>query len=930
MIKRNVQSPLLNYLCLLAIMFSLFGFSSNKLSASGTTTLTNLRTEYKTNPIGIDIVQPRFSWEIITTSKNFIQAAYQIQTAETKEYLSAGKNILWDTGKIESDKSNQVVYSGPELKSGERIYWQVKIWGNDGSESLWSNFAFWEMGLQNINDWKANWIEAEIKEEILKNEPCPIFRKEFNVNKKIKSARAYVTSHGIYEFHINGKKIGDQLFTPGWTSYNKRLQYFTYDIASALRNGGNAIGAMVADGWYRNFRGYDSLHIFYGNTLALLLQLNIEYEDGTTENIMTDSSWKSSTGPILMSNFYDGEIYDARLEKSGWDSPDYNDNDWNKTIERDFSKTVLVAPEGQAVRVTEIIKPVKIFKAPNGDLIIDMGQNMVGFLQFKLKGSQGAKITLRHGEVLDQQGNLYTANLRTANQKLEYTFKGGGIETYEPHFTFQGFRYVAVVDYPGEISLDDFIGKVIHSDMMLTGNFECSDAMVNQLQHNILWGLKGNFIDVPTDCPQRDERMGWTGDAQVFAPTACFNVDAASFYTKWMKDFIADQKKDGAIPWVIPDLNDPAGGEGDSKKSAATGWSDADVIIPWTIYQNYDDTRILDIQYESMKKWLEYIRKQAGDSFLWNTGSHQGDWLAFATTSPDYPGATTDRDLIATAYFYYSASILQKTAALLGKKYDADDFSGLMKNIKAAFQKEFITPNGRLASNTQTAYVLALAFDLYPDNLKADAAKRLADDVKIFGHITTGFLGTPLICEVLSDNGYTDLAYMLLFRKQYPSWLYPITMGATTIWERWDGIKPDSSFQAKSMNSFNHYAYGAVGKWLYSYVAGIKIDTYKPGYKNIIINPCLTDSLTYAKAEYHSIYGKVVSGWKTNVNIVSLHVEIPPNTTAKVFLPSDNKENIFESSILLTDNKEIKLVDSSNGKTVVKIGSGEYHFEIRN
>ena len=915
---------------LLFTFFILPGFLFHEISASDSISLKNLRIEYKTNPIGIDILQPRFSWEIVTAARNFMQTGYQIRTAETKEDLSEGKNLLWDSGKILSGKSNQIVYEGPGLNSGQRIYWQVKIWGNDGNETSWSSAAFWEMGLLNVADWNAKWIEADIKEDTNSYEPCPMFRKEFEINKQIKSARAYVTSHGIYEFHINGKKVGDQLFTPGWTSYNKRLQYQTYDVTTELKKGRNALGVMIADGWYRNFRGFDRRQLFYGDKLAPLLQINIEYLDGTKENIISDASWKSSTGPIIMSSIYDGETYDARLEKEGWDKPGYNDKDWNKTIERDFNKDVLIAPQGPAVRVTEIIKPVREFKAPNGNLIVDMGQNMVGFLQFKLKGDAGTKITLKHAEVLDQKGNLYTENLRTAKQKLEYTFKGDGVETYEPHFSFQGFRYVEITDYSGEISLNDIAGKIIHSDMTQTGNFECSDAMVNQLQHNIQWGLKGNFLDVPTDCPQRDERMGWTGDAQVFAPTACFNVDAASFYTKWMKDFIADQKKDGAVPWVIPDIFDPKGGEGNSQRSAATGWADADIIIPWTIYQNYGDIRILEVQYNSMKKWIDYIRAQAGDSYLWTNGKHFGDWLAFATTQSDYPGATTDKDLIATAYFYYSTSILQKTAELLGKKEDAADFKELMKNIKAAFQKEYITSNGRIASNTQTAYILALTFNLYPDNLRANAAKRLAEDVQNFGHITTGFLGTPLICEVLSDNGYTNLAYMLLFRKQYPSWLYPITMGATTIWERWDGIKPDGSFQNKDMNSFNHYAYGAVGKWLYSYVAGIKIDPEEPGYKNIIIAPCITDSLTFAKAEYYSIYGNVLSGWKVKSNIISLDVEIPPNTTAKVLLPSYKKENIYENSTPLEKSNNVKLNNSINGKTEIQVGSGIYHFEIRN
>ena len=926
--KTKLQNLKVNN-CIGILVVIVFTLLNLKVFAADNIRLTNLRTEYKVNPIGIGTELPRLRWEILSGTKDFLQTAYEIRTAASRKDLLSGENIFWDSGKIESDQSNQVVYKGPKLKSGERVYWQVKVWGNNGESSKWSEPMFWEMGLLNISDWSAKWIVPDLKEESGKANPCPYLRKEFKTNKKIVSARAYVTSHGLYELHINGKKISDRLFTPGWTSYNKHLQYQTYDVTSEVQNGNNALGVILADGWYRNFRGYDRRSQFYGDQLGLLLQLKIVYDDGSTQNIISDDSWKSSYGPILMSSIYDGETYDARREMNGWDKPGFNDASWNKTTEKNYSMDMIVSTVGPPVRITETVKPIKKFTAPNGDLIFDMGQNMVGFVEIKLKGNAGDKIILRHGEVLDQDGNLYTANLRSAEQKIEYIFKGNGIETYEPHFTFQGFRYVAVTKYPGEISLDDINGKVVHSDMTFTGSFECSDNMINQLQHNIQWGLKGNFLDVPTDCPQRDERMGWTGDAQAFAPTACFNVDAATFYTKWMKDFTADQKKDGAVPWVIPDLFDPAGGEGNDNHSAATGWADASVIVPWTVYRNYGDIRILESQYETMKKWVNYMRAQAGDTYLWTTGSHFGDWLAYATTRSDYPGATTDKDFLATSYFYYSTSILQKTAKLLGKENDAKDFSDLMKKIKSAFQKEYITPNGRLSSNTQTAYVLALAFDLYPENMRANAAKRLADDVLKFGHITTGFLGTPLICEVLSDNGYAGVAYKLLFRKQYPSWLYPITMGATTIWERWDGIKPDGSFQDVGMNSFNHYAYGAVGKWLYSYVAGIRIDPNIPGYKKIISEPFLTDSLKYAKAEYHSIYGDIVSSWKNNNGSILMDVEIPPNTTADVFLPANNGLHIFENGKPLNKQKDVELSESDNGKTIVKIGSGKYRFEIR-
>jgi len=465
--------------------------------------------------------------------------------------------------------------------------------------------------------------------------------------------------------------------------------------------------------------------------------------------------------------------------------------------------------------------------------------------------------------------------------------------------------------------------------MPATGYFECSDSLINRLQKNIQWGLRGNFLDVPTDCPQRDERMGWTGDAQVFAPTACFNMDAAAFYTKWMKDFTADQLADGSVPWVVPMVIKGGGGTGWSDGYGATGWADAAIIIPWTIYRIYGDKRILETQYESMKAWVEFMRRQAGSTYLFNKGFHFGDWLAYATTQSDYPGATTDKDLIATAYFYYSTSLLHKIAALIGKSDDAEGYGVLKQHIREAFQKEYITPNGRLSSNTQTAYVLALAFGLIPDDLKENAAKRLAEDVRKFGHITTGFLGTPLICQVLTENGYADLAYMLLFRKEYPSWLYPVTMGATTIWERWDGIKPDGTFQDTGMNSFNHYAYGAVGNWLYSTVTGINPDSVIPGYKKIIIKPYVNERLTYAWAEYHSVYGKIVSYWERKDNVLIINISVPANTSAVFEIPAKNIENIYENGIPVSEINYLTVKGKMENRILIEGGSGDYKFEVR-
>jgi alpha-L-rhamnosidase len=622
-------------------------------------------------------------------------------------------------------------------------------------------------------------------------------------------------------------------------------------------------------------------------------------------------------GPILKSVIYDGETYDARLEKPGWSKAGFDDSDWKGTEEVRNDKNLIVYPASVPMRKLEELTPVEIMVTPEGDTVVDMGQNMVGWIRLKVDCPKGTTITLRHAEVLDKDGNFYIENLRSAKQTNTYICKGGGIETYEPRFTFQGFRFVDISGYPGEVTRDMLTGVVVNSDLEKTGSFACNDSLINQLQHNIVWGQKGNFVDVPTDCPQRDERMGWTGDCQVFAPTACYNMNCAGFYTKWLRDLAVDQHEDGAVPHVIPNVLGRGG---------AHGWQDAATIVPWTVYQWYGDVRILEEQYESMKALVEYMRTQAGDAYIWVPTERQfGDWLAFATTRSDYPGATTDKDLLASAYFYHSTNIVRKTAKILGNDEDAMDYGELMAKIKDAYAKEYITPNGRLSSNTQTAYVVALSFGLIPIPLEEVAAKRLADDVNTFGHITTGFLGASDICHVLTKYGYLDEAYKLLYRTDYPSWLYPVTQGATTIWERWDGQKPDGTFQNPGMNSFNHYAYGAVGDWLYRKVAGIDIDPAAPGFKSIIIKPHPGSEMNNVSATHDSPYGKVSSAWEIKDGNFILTVNIPVNTTASVYVPSTdgpvqvNDEAVAAILPLPAEGADYNYVE-------VNVGSGQYTF----
>jgi alpha-L-rhamnosidase len=893
------------------------------VASSQDLSLKELTVDHKTNPVGIGNKQPAFSWKIIEKGNNVMQTAYSIKVASDEKFSPS--KLVWQSGKVESDESILQLYKGVEIKSGQRYFWQVKIWDNKGKESKWSTPAFFEMGLLSPSEWKARWIE--LGGDTIRYSPSPLFRKEFELIKTIASARIYVTSHGFYEVRLNGKKVGDQVLTPGWTSYGKRLQYQVYDVTDMLLKGNNAIGCLLGDGWYRGTLAWGNNWAVYGKKLGLLLQLKIIYTDGSESMITSDETWKASNnGAIRMDDIYNGETFDATKDLTGWNKPGYNDKNWQSVIIGNYNNDNLIASEGYPVRKIQEIKPVKIFRTPKGKLIVDMGQNMVGWLRLKVSGNKGTVVTLRHAEVLDKFGEFYTTNLRAAKCQLTYTLAGSGEEIYEPRFTFMGFRFVEVTGFPGELTTDNLTGVVVHSDMPVTGSFECSNNLINQLQHNIQWGQKGNFVDVPTDCPQRDERLGWTGDAQAFCRTAAFNLNVSSFFTKWLKDIAADQKQGGEVPDVIPDILNK---QGATSAQPSAGWGDVAVIAPWTMYTVYGDKKLLENQYASMKAWVEYIRKKAGESYIWKGGSKYGDWLFYHPPLDNHtePDGYTEHDFIATAFYAYSTSILAEAAKALGNTDDAKIYSDLFNRIKEVFINEYVTKAGRVGTNSQTSYVLALKFNLLPDDLRSKAAEFLASDIKSRNnHLSTGFLGTPYLCHVLSDNGYTETAYDLLLQESYPSWLYPVKMGATTIWERWDGEKTDSTFQDPGMNSFNHYAYGAIGDWMYRVSAGI--ETMGPGYKQIVIQPHPTQKLEYSKASFESSYGTISSGWERKDGKVIVKVRIPVNTTATIILPSAIQEKVTESGKPLSQNTFLKDIKAADKKLTMQAGSGEYIFEI--
>ncbi|NIG54106.1 family 78 glycoside hydrolase catalytic domain [Chitinophaga sp. Cy-1792] len=706
------------------------------------------------------------------------------------------------------------------------------------------------------------WINPGFAEDTVLRSP-PVFRKTFRVLKPVKSATLYISAHGVYEGMLNGRRIGDAFFAPGWTSYDTRLQYQQYELGDLIKKQ-NDLRITVGEGWYRGVFGGLMEKDNYGHDAGIICRIDIRYKDGSADTIISDTSWQSSTGPIRHSDIYGGETYDANIQ------PDH----WYGVRTGNYSTAILVPAIGQAVRKHETFKPVKVWTTPAGDQVIDFGQNLAGWVQCRLHGNTNDTVVLQHAEMLDKAGNFYTGNLREAKATDTYILKKG-TAVYEPHFTWHGFRYVKVSGV--KVQPADFTAVALYTDITPAGTFSCSDTMLNKLQHNITWSLKGNFLDIPTDCPQRSERLGWTGDAQVFFRTAAFNFDVSSFYEKWLQDLKADQRDNGSVPAIIPNiyrnLQPP-------RRHGVAGWGDAATIVPWNSYLVYGDTAILHKQYESMKAWVDYIQANSKNDY-WSANGY-GDWLA--------PGDSTSLPYIDQCFWAYSTQLVVHAAQVLGQTADQAKYGDMLQRVKDAFMKAYIHPDGSTMPNTQTSYVLALEFDLLPDSLRKPAAARLAALIKANNnHLATGFLGTPFLLHALSNNGYTGVAYDVLQQDTYPSWLYPVRMGATTIWEKWNAILPDSTVQA---TSYNHYSYGAVGDWLYRTVAGI--DAAQPGYRHIRIAPQPGGGITWVRASYNCPYGKIVSNWKKEGDKLQMEVEIPTGTTATVIIPGKAPVEIKE------------------------------------
>ncbi|MEQ8849635.1 glycoside hydrolase family 78 protein [Botrimarina sp.] len=931
-----------------------------------------LRCEYLRDPLGIDETRPRLSWIVTSDKRNQRQTAYQIQVASGIEALADGRPDRWDSGRIESDRTTFVEYAGKPLASRDRCYWRVRCWDAQGVPSDWSEIALWTMGLLEGSDWSAEYVSFADDSPVHKDSESLYlpaarqYRKDFEAAKKVRRATVYATALGVYELHLNGQRIGDRYFAPGWTDYDRRAYYQTYDVTGLVQQGDNALGAWVADGWYSGYVGFGLLvgigtesigRYTYGKTPAVLAQLEIEYDDGSRDTISTDASWKvTGEGPIREADLLMGEAYDARRELDGWASPGYDDSRWDpavlakdqprvtaqfveyrdpeqpgqapqkhsRPIDLGFQRPRLEAFPGEKVVVTQELPTQSVTRQGEGTYLFDLGQNFAGVIRLKVKGPVGQRVKIRYGEMLHPDGRLMTENLRTARATDFYTLRGDPDgETYQPRFTFHGFQYVELSNFPGEPTKETVTGLALHSDTPLVSELECSDPMVNRLIENIRWTQRANFLDLPTDCPQRDERLGWTGDAQAYVAAAAYNADIGAFYTKWLRELMESQRPGGQFPGYAPYPFQ-------HEWSFGTAWADAGVICPWTIWQAYGDTRVIDHCWPGMVRFMEFHQRTTKDGLGIAHGNSWGDWLAQEDQPP--------LEYIDTVYKAISAQKMIEMAEATGRDAAADRYRAYLDRLKRAFADKYFDDDGALKLTMQTAYALALQADLVPDELRERAGADLAARIKANGaRMATGFLGTRPLLPTLTATGQNDLAVFLLQSHEFPSWGYEIDQGATTIWERWDSYTRDDGFgrHNAAMNSFAHYAFGAVAEWVFADLAGIRADGV--GYGRVTIRPMPPtpgsngdhEPIDWVRARYESIRGPIRSEWRVDGDRFELTAEVPANTTATVHVPADSAESVTLDGAPLGETPGAELTGYEAGRAVVRVGSGVWSFASR-
>jgi alpha-L-rhamnosidase len=843
------------------------------VSLNQPSTVVSVRIGRRTDSAVVGEARPRVSWKTLASTPNWSQARAELMLVDLASHEE-------QHARIDARDSVFVEWPFNDLQPRQRMTLSVRVFGDDGSESDWSEPAPIVAGFLDDGEWSAEFIGAPDPQH--EAQPARI-RSEFEVSGPVESATLYASAHGVYQAQINGREVDDEVLKPGWTPYQYRLIHETTDVTQLLTVGTNAIGFEMAGGWFTEHFGFQGMaKPFYGEQPAVAGQLHIHYEDGTSQVVTTDTSWRVSLdGPVISSGIYAGETYDARREQRGWSEAGYDDSSWSEPR----IDTVTVTPQARtspAVRRIEEVAATELIATPSGKTVLDFGQNLVGRIRMTVRGERGTTITLKHAEVLEH-GELGTRPLRLAEATDHYTLAEGE-EVWEPRFTFHGFRYLQVEGLSDEARLADFTAIVIHSDMERTGWFESSDPLINQLHSNVVWGMRGNFLSLPTDCPQRDERLGWTGDIQVFSPTATFLYDSDSFLASWVHDlWLEQQAADGIVPFIVPDVLGSA-----SAPTAA--WGDAATVVPWTLYERFGDEAVLRDQFESMKAWADQLIAVSGDALLWEGQFQFGDWLDPDAPFDDAAKAKTDPDIVATAHLFRSVDLVARAASVLGNEADAAHYREIAEASRQAFLAEYVAPSGRIVSDATTAYSMAIAFGIVTDpELRSKMGDRLAHLVRASGyHISTGFVGTPIIQDALTSTGHLDTAERLLTQTECPSWLYPVTMGATTIWERWDSMLEDGSINPGEMTSFNHYALGAVADWLHRVVAGLA--PAEPGYQVMRIAPMPLRSLSFARAEHETMYGRASAGWTRNENgSITVTATVPANAHADVVLPGSTK-----------------------------------------
>jgi alpha-L-rhamnosidase len=942
-----------------------------------------LRTEYLDNPAGLDEPRPRLTWQAQSHERGQRQTAYRILVASDETQLGAGQGNLWDSGKVASDETVNIVYAGQPLGSRQSCFWKIKVWDVKGRESRWSQPTRWSLGLLKPEDWRAQWISFRDTTPLHTNRatlhlpPPRHYRKEFAVTRSVTRATLYATALGIAELHLNGQRVGDAYFEPGWADYRQRAYYRTHDVTAFVKSGGNCLGAIVADGWYSGYVGYGLLvgygpnkvgRYFYGKTPALLAQLELEYADGSREVIGTDTTWQvSADGPIREADLIMGEAFDAQRDQPDWcvaskdgassrstksrpGSGDvlpwawepailakdngstkaiYSDTLGDREVELGFQPPPkLQAYAAPPIRVTQELKARRITEPKPDVYIFDLGQNFAGVIRLKVKGPVGTKVQIRYGEMLHPDGRLMTENLRKARATDFYTLRGDPKgETWQPRFTYHGFQFVELAGLPAKPGLEAVTGLVLHNDTPLVGEFACSDEVMTRFWKNTQWTQRANFIEMPTDCPQRDERLGWMGDAQIYVRTASCNADVAAFFTKWLDDVEEAQRDFGAYPDYCPYPM----AHGEPGKTFGTAWTDAGIICPWTVWQVYGDTRVLERHWTSMTRFMDWRKRSAPEGQGVSLGNTWGDWLNL--------GENTPIEFIDAAYFALDVQLMAQMAKAIGRNDESDQYRNLCAKVTARFVQDYFNADGTLKVDTQTAHVLALAFGLLPESLRQPTADRLAEKITKNGYrMATGFLGTKPLLPVLTAHGQNDLACRLFQSRQFPSWGYEVINGATTVWERWDSFTKEHGFnglsgnQNASMNSFSHYSFGAVMEWAFRDLAGI--DTGGPGFRQIVIrpnpptprsNPDL-EPIRWVKAEYESVRGRIASQWKRAGDGLELEVTVPANAGATVFVPARSAQAVTESGKPLSRAEGVTFLRMEGDRAVLHVESGHYRF----